>query len=116
MDVRQIPRPANPDYIGNASAPLPAALARRGDRGLLHRPGRERAGARLRSVSSGAARRFGFAARLSVPAASREMKVARVQGRRMHTHQRDRISSIVDGDHGIALGIVLIADGSRQLA
>ena len=37
-------------YIGNASAPLPAALDRRGNRRLLHRPRRQLAGARLRGT------------------------------------------------------------------
>ena len=32
----------------------------------------------------------------------------------MHTHQRDRVPSIVNGDHCISLGIVVIADGSGQ--
>jgi hypothetical protein len=42
------------------------------------------------------------------------MKVARMQGRRMHAPQRDRVAGIVNGDDCIALGIVLIADGSSQ--
>ena len=45
-----------------------------------------------------------------------EMKVARMQFRGMHTHQRDCVARIVNGDHRIALGIVMIADRSRQLA
>ena len=44
-----------------------------------------------------------------------EMKVARMQLRRMHTQQRDFVARIVNGDHRIALRIVMIADGSRQL-
>jgi hypothetical protein len=44
-----------------------------------------------------------------------EVKVARVQFRRMHTHQRDCVPRIVNGDHRIALGIVVIADGGGQL-
>ena len=45
-----------------------------------------------------------------------EMEVARMQLRRMHTDQGDCVPRIVDGDHRIALGIVMIADRSRQLA
>ena len=45
-----------------------------------------------------------------------EMKVARMQFRRMHIDQRDCVGQIVNSDHRIALGIVVIADGSRQLA
>ena len=44
-----------------------------------------------------------------------EMKVARMQVSRMHTHQRDRVSSVVNGYHCIPLSIVVIADGCRQL-
>jgi hypothetical protein len=44
-----------------------------------------------------------------------EMKVARMQFRRMHTDQRDCVAQIVNGDQRISLGIVVIADGSRQL-
>ena len=47
---------------GNASAPLPAALVRRGDRRLLHRPGRQRPGARLRLFRGGAGTALGGAA------------------------------------------------------
>ena len=45
-----------------------------------------------------------------------EMEVARMQLRRMHTDQRDGVPRIVNGDHRIALGVVMIADRSRQLA
>src|SRR5208337_1004963 len=45
------------------------------------------------------------------------MKVARMQGRCMHTHQRDRVRAVVvNGYHRVPLTIVLIADGSRQRA
>jgi hypothetical protein len=43
------------------------------------------------------------------------MKVAWMQLRRMHAHERDRVPRIVNGDHGVSLSIVVIADGSRQL-
>jgi hypothetical protein len=45
-----------------------------------------------------------------------KMEVARMQLGRMHTDQRDCVPRIVNGDHRIALGIVMIADRSRQLA
>lgn len=54
-----------------------------------------------------------------------EMKVARMQLRRMHPHERDhivqvrrqqRLTGIVYGDHGISVRIVMIADRRRQLA
>jgi hypothetical protein len=45
-----------------------------------------------------------------------EMKVARMQLRRMHPHERDRIARIVNGDHRISVGVVLIAHRRRQLA
>ena len=45
-----------------------------------------------------------------------EMKVAGMQLRRMHTHERDCVPRIVNGDYRITLGIVMIADRSRQLA
>jgi hypothetical protein len=37
----------------NDAPPLPATLVRRGDQRLLHRPRRQRAGARLRSADKG---------------------------------------------------------------
>jgi hypothetical protein len=42
-----------------------------------------------------------------------EMKVARMQVRRVYTHQRDRIPSTVNVDHRISLGVVMIADRTR---
>ena len=41
-----------------------------------------------------------------------EMKVARMQVRRVYTHQRDRIPSTVNVDHRISLGVVMIAPRS----
>jgi hypothetical protein len=41
------------------------------------------------------------------------MKVARMQFRGMHTHERDCVARIVNRDHRIALGIVMIADRRR---
>jgi hypothetical protein len=44
------------------------------------------------------------------------MKVTRMQGRRMHAHQRDRVAGIiVNGYHRVPLGIIMIANRSGQL-
>ena len=44
----------------------------------------------------------------------RQLKVTRVQGRRMYAHQRNRVPGIVDSDHRISVAIVDRSDARRQ--